>query len=361
MSHFSVAVFTRDGQTVEELLAPYQENNMGDCPKEYLRFKDTEDEYRSEFETGTRQEFFCEGGSSWGQSISSENFQRLKHLQIGETITLDLTDTGSYLKRGSKYRLYDNSATSRPEEVVWGELLHVIRTSHPNPDVCYEGIIEIKRLAEPRDIPMKEYYNNDFEHFIKDWAGYERRDPYTNRYGYWENPNSKWDWYQIGGRFSGQLNLKSGATTGQYGERSWTNQDEVISDNRVDSAKLKDVDFSMDLRDYQRSIRVWELIVEGDTPQNEEEKDIASFTFYKPEYYTSRYGSKEEYAKQSAEFGTYAVITPDGVWHSKGDMGWFGMSSESHDEAKQWNKSFKETFIDNADPEWTLTVVDCHI
>lgn len=36
MSHFTVAVFSDGSKTVEKLLAPYQENNMGDCPKEYL-------------------------------------------------------------------------------------------------------------------------------------------------------------------------------------------------------------------------------------------------------------------------------------------------------------------------------------
>jgi hypothetical protein len=51
MSHFAVAVFTKEGgKTVEELLAPYQENNMDDCPEEYLQFTDKEDDYREEYE-----------------------------------------------------------------------------------------------------------------------------------------------------------------------------------------------------------------------------------------------------------------------------------------------------------------------
>ena len=45
MSHFSVAVVTNTGseEEVERLLAPYQENNMGDCPEEYLEFIEDED------------------------------------------------------------------------------------------------------------------------------------------------------------------------------------------------------------------------------------------------------------------------------------------------------------------------------
>lgn len=45
MSHFAVAVFTESGDYSEvvKLLAPFQENNMGDCPKEYLKFIEDED------------------------------------------------------------------------------------------------------------------------------------------------------------------------------------------------------------------------------------------------------------------------------------------------------------------------------
>ena len=46
MSHFTVAVITESLDKVDELLAPYQENNMGNCPKEYLEFYDIEEEYR---------------------------------------------------------------------------------------------------------------------------------------------------------------------------------------------------------------------------------------------------------------------------------------------------------------------------
>lgn len=46
MSHFTVLVI---GDNIEEQLAPYQENNMGDCPREYLEFNDQEDEFLSEY------------------------------------------------------------------------------------------------------------------------------------------------------------------------------------------------------------------------------------------------------------------------------------------------------------------------
>ncbi len=41
MSHYTVAIITKGkptGEMIDKLMAPYQENNVGDCPKEYLKF-----------------------------------------------------------------------------------------------------------------------------------------------------------------------------------------------------------------------------------------------------------------------------------------------------------------------------------
>lgn len=43
---------------------------------------------------------------------------------------------------------------------------------------------------------------------MEDWCGFEERDEKTGKYGYWENPHTKWDWYQIGGRWNGFFRLK---------------------------------------------------------------------------------------------------------------------------------------------------------
>jgi len=367
MSHFTVAVFTKEGQTVEELLAPYQENNMDDCPKKYLEFNDVEEEYRNKFENDLRDEFYCNSNSSWGQEISKVNYEKIKRYNdkssLGSRFYLTISQVPgyNYFKKDCEYKCYYNEKHEYPKEHIWIKVVNIIHTTHPDKNVCFEGTIEVEIINPPKKIPLKEYYNNDFELFMKEWAGHDEKDIETGKYGYWENPNAKWDWYQIGGRWSGLLKLKPGVTSGQRGERSWTNEKKIIPEYKVDSVKVKDIDFSIDKEEYEKSLRFWELKVEGDTPRDEKEEEIVENDWHKKEYYTERYDNKEEYAKLISEFGTYAVITPDGVWHSKGDMGWWGCSSETNEEAKKWNKSFKETFIDNADPEWTLTVVDCHI
>ena len=140
------------------------------------------------------------------------------------------------------------------------------------------------------------------------------------------NPDSKWDWYCIGGRWSGEL-------------------------IDGDEAKVKDINFAPDQETYDRAIKAWEDIVDHD----------GKHSIYSKEYYLERFGTAEKFAEYSSRFSTYAVVTPDGVWHAPGEMGWWGCSSESDDEYRDWQEHYKERFIDTADPEWILTLVDCHI
>ena len=78
-------------------------------------------------------------------------------------------------------------------------------------------------------------------------------------------------------------------------------------------------------------------------------------------YYKDYYGDRETYARYMSRFRTYAVITPDGKWYAEGNMGWFGCSSATPEEFRKWCEHYKEIFLDNADPDWILTIVDCHI
>ena len=99
-----------------------------------------------------------------------------------------------------------------------------------------------------------------------------------------DNPNSKWDWYQTGGRWCGYLTKKSGEKTDE---------------------------------DYVSEI-VW-----------------------------------NEYSIP------FAYISPNGVWHERGKMGWWDrVSNEKNKE--DWENEFNE-FINSLDDNVIVTAVDCHI
>ena len=154
------------------------------------------------------------------------------------------------------------------------------------------------------------------------------------------NPNSKWDWYQIGGRWVDFLKLKPNC---EY--------------THADIAYVHDVDFSDDLGEYLYALRFWDAVVDGKQPEDGEE----FFSLYNPEFFIRYYGDRETYARRMSKWTTRAVVTPDGVWHEKGEMWWFGLSGESPEESGDWDDHFKERFIDTADPDWVITIVDCHI
>lgn len=288
MSHFAVAVISDGIKTIEELLAPYQENNMDDCPKEFLEFFDIEDEYREKYENEGREYALMPDG------------RRL-------------------LPWDEEFRV--------PGSVGFGSDTHKV----PNH-------IELK------EIPHKETFST-FDDFMRDWCG-EEKDPETGKYGYWENPNRKWDWYMVGGRFRGQVKATDGGVA--------KDEPTPYSNGNFDEAKLGDLIWERDEFAASKADLEWRGWVDG------EDVGIRR-SFWNGRYFIDHYGDKDTYILARSTMWWRAVITPDGKWHEVGEMGWFGMSSERAGELAEWIKTFKERFIDPYPPQYVLTVVDCHI
>lgn len=293
MSHFSVAVFTKyNGDTVDELLAPYDENIV---VVPYIKY--------------TKEEL----------------------IQIGRKEILDYKNT-TYAKYLSDPKAYEASVANNSH-------MEYIKNIFP------------KKLG----LSDEEIYQSQIQ--LYDEGKIDKNgNIYSTR-----NPSSKWDWYVVGGRFSGHLKLKGGAE-GQMGERSWTNEDKEILKNRADIARVGNIDFSPYQEYYDIAILEWELVVDKRLPKSEREIDFVSKSFfYKPQYYIDKYKNKEQFAEISSFFTTHAVITPEGNWHETGEMGMWGTSSATNEEELEWALNYKKQFIDTADKDWTLTIVDCHI
>ena len=83
----------------------------------------------------------------------------------------------------------------------------------------------------------------------------------------------------------------------------------------------------------------------------------------KEEYLKKLYGDKETYALRNSTFSTYSILTPDGEWLEPGTMGWFGISSATANEEREWYKSYQSIIKKFAEenPDYVVTLVDCHI
>jgi hypothetical protein len=199
---------------------------------------------------------------------------------------------------------------------------------------------EERSLLTEKEVPFKELYSS-FEEFVDKEYGYPTRDETKNRYGYWYNENAKWDWYVVGGRWKDTLLLKDGS--------------------RDDVAKIKDILFKLDETIDPEHKHIYDKVRQS----VKDEYDKINIEHKENEQLLSLMlgGAKDEetFIKNALSFGTFAVLTPDGVWHEKGEMGWFGCSSETKDEADKWDDSYYNSFIKDANPEHYFCIVDCHI
>lgn len=204
-------------------------------------------------------------------------------------------------------------------------------------------------------------YDNSIDNFADEYFGYESyKEEDVVKYGYWHNPKAKWDWYSIGGRWEDFLKLQRKDVE----ENTNDNADNIINIAKAEYtsvAKIKDIDFSLNAEKFKKAKRFWELCIEDQQPENEEEITIKeSSVFCNKDAYISRYQNKINYAKSIASFSTFAVVTEDG-WFEQGQMGWFGCSDENNEQYMNWINNYYDRFIKNADPESYITIVDCHI
>ncbi len=317
MSHFTVLVKISAANlngndiesVVEAMLAPYQENNMGDCPEEYLEFVDREDEMLDEYNTQTIERVRLEDGT------------------------------------------------------------FVFAHSFPG---------DIPKHLEVVNIPFKDIYST-FEEYASEYCRHKSRDEKENRYGYWANPNATWDWYEIGGRWSGLLPHKNGKgvdfctvadldrdqiakSTRENAEKFWaefTNYRKTGVDPKFFGVRYEayNIGLVQTLRDREPTVEERPRAFKwSDTTKIQDNRkdwwdiisDIDEDTFM------------EQYIDCFCPINTYAALDDNG-WHAPGEMGWWGCSSESGEEQAQWDREFVKRFIKTADQNDVLVVVDCHI
>lgn len=219
------------------------------------------------------------------------------------------------------------------------------------------------------------------------------------------NPNSKWDWYQLGGRWAGFLKLKSkiselnkafGDVVEPNFSFGWTDeQKEEISDGtNVDMGFNKNIDWEGMMAETSEKARQhwdevasimgvvdnkitqpkqsWEELIDLydiDEARKIWHKDPIVKKFNDSDLRRGIFGSigdynmtKEEYiaTKGNGRISTFAVLL-DGKWISQGEMGWWGMSSATQKEEIDWNKGFYERFIKDLNPDAFIAIIDCHI
>ena len=261
-----------------------------------------------------------------------------------------------------------------------------------------------EEVSEEEKEQMVDYYieHENFEGtfeecYVKygnDWNGNGWRKGITGVWHIWStyNPQSQWDWYSVGGRWSGFFKLKEDATgkmgrPGVFGNEAKKGYVDIIEKNNWDiegtknDAKeramkhytllescfpngfpkmtilWKDVDYKSEESKeayHNQEALVIRKDIDSSKLSEEQKKAFAWFDLVDFQCTLEEYGQR---AYDNA-ISTFAMVV-DGEWVEKGSMGWFGMSSNEMEQT-DWNKII-DRIIDEADDETTFTIVDCHI
>ena len=229
-----------------------------------------------------------------------------------------------------------------------------------------ERVKQRKERYDGTDTWFKEHYidviddwNNDEKIYstYRQFEDDENFDENGNRISTY-NPNSKWDWYSLGGRWTGTLKLKEGVKTIKSSEPSWAIGYEQSKEGYTDFARVKDIDWTPDYTNLEHYKRFWEINVEN-SPLKENEKAEDFRSFYNANYYLEQYGTKENYIEDNCNIKTYAILN-HGEWIEAGQMGWFGCSNATQDGYAVYRQVFRD-IIKNLNPEDYIAIVDCHI
>lgn len=334
MTHFTVLTRIDSADTADEalaklekLMAPYQEN-MGDCPEEFLEFTDVEDAKFEDYQTGSTEMVELPDGSRvlpWDEAFRIPG-------------TLGLGSVGS---------------------------THVV----PN---------DLKRI----DVPHAERFAT-FEDFMRDCHGMRSRDEKTGRYGYWENQNTKWDYWSV---YAFEWPTSSGPVEAEFIRRSQVDvaaaEEQALSaaadfyrtlnamrsrsapprhDGRLDEyecyrARCKALDIgAIEVRQGPPLPGEGGRAVPWSVPSTDDR--YVWHDIYDPATTAEEFA--EKYAAQFFPLRGYAYLDSNG-WHEPGRIGWLACSSATPDTVKKTSNDLISWFKESPEDSWFVKV-DCHI
>jgi hypothetical protein len=311
MSHFVVLVI---GDDVDRQLAPFNEQPEADDPYVEFVFNDQTEEFRKEYDEGS-VEIIKRPDGSWVFAHSA-------------------TDD-------------DKAAQIAPVSVKFSELY------------------------------------STFEEFCEEW--YDAEPNEQGRYGGYYNPNAKWDWYVVGGRWSGFFKALPGVIgkvgdPGVFGNKAKPGYYDQLHRGSIDFEGMRAeaaAEASKRYDAYETAVAGLEVPKRWDEFRTAYENvDDARKAYSELPYIKALHNAqlmpwfedpvevygigREKFIERASNnsFTPYAVLK-DGEWFSKGEMSWFGTSSDDVD-PDTWSDRVWELLRDL--PEDTLiTAVDCHI
>ena len=390
MSHFVVVVI---GEDHDAQLAPYHEFECTGRVDKYVQSIDQIDEARKEYQSGARKMVILSDGEK--VPAYDDRFYRVpteeESAKIGslggsgggQGITWHSQDWGDGEGYSSRVRDVASIVGAVEAELPYVDLMtfrEFVEYEHER--------LEIGPGEEP-DLEDKHKWG---------WVEIDASGDVVKVIQR-TNPNSHWDWYLVGGRWTGYFPLRTG-TIGEHGKPGLMTPSPKL--RTADQCRWGDVDFTRSQDEAEaeaaEAFDLWEQCFQkqksehGTLPfsfaeareksKSEDGKtDLdAARTLYREQpaildlnarlkargkhgYFGSPvldYGfSREDHLeyRRSKALVPFAVVK-DGVWYQKGEMGWWTNVSNAVDES-EWVRQVAALF--EGLPEDTLvTAIDCH-
>jgi hypothetical protein len=148
------------------------------------------------------------------------------------------------------------------------------------------------------------------------------------------NPQSKWDWWVIGGR--------------------WSRENNVL---QIKDFVLYNTPTDKQVEHYKKCWGYLNGEIEVEDPFKEFGYELGMF---KKEYLKEKYGSLDNLIKSKMSNLPYAFVDENG-WYEQGKMGMFGMDDATKESIDGYTKFAENYFRDVKNQDKYIVFVDCHI
>lgn len=350
MSHFSVLVI---GENVEEQLAPYHEFECTGEDNQYVQTIDRTEEARTKYTTQKTTRYRSADGELHSIFDKEGNFKAglLRNPGPGE-VPPGLFDGG--WKDGKGWS--GGKVVEIPAE--WTKVEVPVREVETEPEWIAEYYgWPVVPFGGRLDLGHKHKFG--FVTVDEKGAVVECCDR--------TNPNAKWDWYTVGGRWGDFFKTASGKVDqcrkGAVDVGGMRDEAGMKAAERFDkfarlTAGLAPVVpwdvvsermFKGDIEAARKYYRDQPIVKALRADEEARWWDIGDFECGREKYIQ---GARDRALR------TFAVVK-DGQWYEKGKMGWWVCVADEKDEEK-WTAEFN-TLVEGLPDETLLTIVDCHI
>ena len=358
MSHFTVVVV---GENPEKQLAPFHEYECTGVDDEFVHDIDKKEEVIKEYK---------------------ESKKSMVKTPDGELV--DPYDDRFYREMTLDERIkHKNDMLGFQEELREKGMFVSNKRIHFIPEDCQE--IEIP-LCEC--MTLREYVESEGYDIVESKEEVNVYDKHKFRYAVFNgneaveivqrtNPNSKWDWYMLGGRWTVFWKLKKGVQI-RLG-RPGIGRNEARK-GYSDQARICDIDLDGMIEDRVKdALELWDKVHEvldkhppiikwcdiDKTDIKKARKEYNGHPAMRELWDKRLFVEVEDFIVPQEKYiddVTASVAVPFAVvmnekWYAKGDMGWWAVTSN---EINNWPEEYQK-LIKDLPPETKLSLYDCHI